>query len=493
MAFRRVLNWVLGSGLALFFSACVNPIREPEALSSTQVTSSVITIPTPVDPAVEAAAYCAGVSTAVTQCQSLAATGFSLRLFHSGASVHSCYCQDSIVLSGSVNTSLLQFTSGSSGSFGQGTLSSIPVTVTNVSQVEATNCHFTLTNPPNFTISTTFIEHFLPGTSQALTISVTPFSGEKRATHIQIQCENTLTLSGVYSAAYVTLYRAYNVSTNKHITTQSASGEGSYAPDMTLGRVYSAIPTGSSASDFAQICRCVDGSGHSFTTTDLSCEGVTGFTSQCFNLDGNPVYVHKTQGTGEIPLYRMISPLNDSDHMDALNPNEAVTGFQQIVSSDGHCLDLDQGSGATTANGTSVMNHSCNAGPTNNQLWKLDSVTYSGETYSKAVTRLNLYKVFDVADVSTPLFSVVHLWDYLGKANQLWKLVPVSGTNKVQFKSANDLNKCLYSGASTGNQYFIYTCSTSISSDQFTLIPEWYGSDRIPGSSNNIIGYILPQ
>jgi hypothetical protein len=188
----------------------------------------------------------------------------------------------------------------------------------------------------------------------------------------------------------------------------------------------------------------------------------------------------------------MVAPLLGQDHMDTLSPSEGVTGFQQILSSDGSCLDLDQSNGPTTATSTPLIKYSCNPGPTDNQLWKLDPVTYSGQTYYKAVTKMNLNRVFDVSDASTPLFSDVHLWDYLGNPNQLWKLAPISGTNYVQFQSANDLTKCLYTPSGMSSQYFIYTCSSIYTREQFYFKPERYGSDLIPGTTSNIIGYILP-
>ncbi|NDG84536.1 MAG: hypothetical protein EBX52_05785, partial [Proteobacteria bacterium] len=432
------------------------------------------------------------------ECQNAFPSGCVLRTYSDHGTPRICYAHDGVSYSGPGSVSFtVPSGGGGSGTFSTGTSNSQTVTIQNTSSQVGRNCQVFATNPTVFSVTPAFVSMFQPGVAgqRTFSIQVVPFSGATRISHVEVLCENGYYVTtGIYSAEYLTLYRTFKASANKHMTSQYAAGEGAYLPDIPLGRPFTSIPSGASASDYKQICRCQRNDGISFTTTDATCPGASGsltYTRECFSFHSNPVYAHTVQGTGEIPLYRMNAPLRDGDYMDAIDNTDGVTGFFQIKNSaDNECLDVEQ---ANTADGTKIIKYSCNPGPTDNQLWKF---TPRSGGY-KLVTKLLPTKVIDVLSNNSILSSIIGIWTDGNGTSQSWSM---SGTlGQFQLNSGvggcldSHLYYCTYAswwdevwGNCTDNwRVGRTTCDSGNNYQSFYAVPEAYTQDAI-------IGYIQP-
>jgi Alpha-L-arabinofuranosidase B (ABFB) domain/Glycosyl hydrolases family 2, sugar binding domain/Ricin-type beta-trefoil lectin domain/Glycosyl hydrolases family 2/Glycosyl hydrolases family 2, TIM barrel domain len=138
------------------------------------------------------------------------------------------------------------------------------------------------------------------------------------------------------------------------------------------------------------------------------------------------------------------------------------TWYSVVNRNSGKCVDA-RSSG--TANGTAIQQYTCNG--TFAQQFQLQA-TDSG--YSRVNNRNNSAQVWDVSGVSTADGAVIHLWTYVGGANQQWIAVS-EGNGYYHFVARHD-GKCLdVPGASTADSVQLqqYTCNGT-GAQSFSLV-----------------------
>jgi hypothetical protein len=121
---------------------------------------------------------------------------------------------------------------------------------------------------------------------------------------------NSCTAIPVAHPATTTLYRMFSAALLKHLSTVDTNVPY-YAADGITAHVYQSQFNG----NIAQIYRCYHGISH-FTSRDSNCEGFG-------ILEGPLGWVDSVQGSGEVPLYRLV---NQSllDFMDSTNSGEGA-------------------------------------------------------------------------------------------------------------------------------------------------------------------------
>ncbi|WP_245777771.1 ThuA domain-containing protein [Lentzea xinjiangensis] len=119
----------------------------------------------------------------------------------------------------------------------------------------------------------------------------------------------------------------------------------------------------------------------------------------------------------------------------------------------GKCADARA---AGTANGTVIQQYSCNG--TTAQNFRAVATT---DGYSRLEYRNDPLKVLDVSDVSVADGAGVHLWDYVGGANQQWRVT--TGADGFSTLTARHSGKCLSApaGGADGGQLVQAACDGS--------------------------------
>ncbi|MEU7481092.1 ThuA domain-containing protein [Lentzea sp. NPDC042327] len=120
----------------------------------------------------------------------------------------------------------------------------------------------------------------------------------------------------------------------------------------------------------------------------------------------------------------------------------------------GKCVDARA---AGTGNGTVVQQYTCNS--TTAQNFRAVATT---DGFSRLEYRNNPAKVVDVSDVSTADGAGLHLWDYVGGANQQWRVT--TGSDGYSTIVARHSGKCLSAPAGNnadGVQLVQATCTGS--------------------------------
>ncbi|MET8761477.1 ThuA domain-containing protein [Lentzea sp. NPDC004782] len=119
----------------------------------------------------------------------------------------------------------------------------------------------------------------------------------------------------------------------------------------------------------------------------------------------------------------------------------------------GKCVDARS---AGAGNGTVIQQYTCNS--TTAQNFR---AVATSDGYSRVEYRNNPAKVLDVSDVSTADGAGIHLWDYVGGANQQWRVT--TGADGYSALTARHSGKCLSAPAGTGDgvQLVQATCTGS--------------------------------
>jgi len=109
--------------------------------------------------------------------------------------------------------------------------------------------------------------------------------------------------------------------------------------------------------------------------------------------------------------------------------------YQVVNVNSGKCLDA---AGWGTTNGTALQQWTCSATVANNQLWQFRPTTGG---YYQVVNRHSGTLVWDVNGVATTDGAQVHLWGYVGGANQQW--LPAARSGGGFTFTARHSGKCL--------------------------------------------------
>jgi hypothetical protein len=133
-------------------------------------------------------------------------------------------------------------------------------------------------------------------------------------------------------------------------------------------------------------------------------------------------------------------------------PISSTTWYSIVNKNSGKCVDARA---SATANGTAIQQYTCNNSNAQQYLFQP-----TGGSNVRVNNRNNSAQVIDVSGVSAADNAVVHLWGYVGGANQQW--IPVAeGGGYYHFVSAHS-GKCLdVPSASTADsvQLVQYTCN----------------------------------
>ena len=127
------------------------------------------------------------------------------------------------------------------------------------------------------------------------------------------------------------------------------------------------------------------------------------------------------------------------------NIEPVANGYHKIISvhsGKALAINLDSmnngGKGDATSNQVNVFQYGIN--DNNNRLWKIEEV-HSG--YYKLTNR-HSGKVLDVRGVSQENGANVHQWEYVGWANQQWKLEPVSIETQLATHQGNSTTEAIF-------------------------------------------------
>lgn len=147
-----------------------------------------------------------------------------------------------------------------------------------------------------------------PQSTGTASIVVTDTQGDR------VNVTVTVTNSSAGAPPSAPLYREVSSSSGLHMSTLNSS-EG--APDYVEQEILLSVYGSQISSSIVPLYRCGLGNAH-FTTTDVTCEGVSGAS-----LEIQMGWIDSVQQSGEVPLYRLHSS-SGGDSMDSLSSTEGT-------------------------------------------------------------------------------------------------------------------------------------------------------------------------